>query len=331
MRAAWAIVVVSVLGLAFAVVGPDLFPAPGGSSLALAAGDHVVAFEHQGRRRSYLVHVPPAVSSGAALPVVLDFHGAWRSGWGQRAWSRFDRLSDAEGFLAVEPQGTGPLPGVGRTWNASGCCGYARAHEVDDVGFVVTLLEDLARRVPVDHTRVYATGLSNGGMMAHRLAADAPERFAAVASVAGPFMETGFASDRPTPVMHIHSRSDERVPFGGGAGSSFPPLGNDPYPPVAATIGTWVEHDGCPRTPSEDPAREDASHHRAVRSTYGPCRDGTEVVLWTLTGPGHVWPGAPSTWRSLLLGPATSVIDASEEMWRFFRRFSRPDAPPLAG
>jgi poly(3-hydroxybutyrate) depolymerase len=53
------------------------------------------------------------------------------------------------------------------------------------------------------------------------------------------------------------------------------------------------------------------------------------VVLWTLTGAGHVWPGAPNTWRSLLLGPATGVIDASEEMWRFFRRFSRPDAPPL--
>ena len=140
---------------------------------ALAPGDHRIALQHGGRQRSYIVHVPPVAREGRPLPVVLNFHGGGGNAESQQNIPRLDALADAEGFLAVYPDGTGRMPDRLLTWNAGTCCAYSVMNSVDDVGFTLALLADLEARQPVDRRRVYATGLSNGAMMAWRLAVEA--------------------------------------------------------------------------------------------------------------------------------------------------------------
>jgi polyhydroxybutyrate depolymerase len=297
---------------------------------ALEPGDHEFWLTVQNQRRSYLVYVPPQAATGQSLPVVLNFHGGGAHAAEQKKYSRMDRAAARDGYIAVYPNGSSGIGGRVLTWNAGACCGTAAVLRVDDVGFVVALLEDLARRTPVDASRVYATGLSNGSMMAYRVAAEAPDRIAAVAGVAGTMTLRDFAPVLPVPVMHIHSVDDRRALYDGGLGPTFPYTNTRAFhESVDAMLKKWLAHDGCPREPqvaapiAGQPGAADASH-TATRYTYGPCRGGSEVVLWKLTGAGHVWPGGLQDYLPLLLGKGTTVIDANGEMWRFFVRFRRP-------
>lgn len=306
----------------------------GTGARSLAPGDHDLTITYSDFLRRYLLHVPPQVKEQKPLLVVLAFHGGGGRGEGQKMWSGLDAIADREGFLAVYPDGTGRFGRRLLTWNAGFCCGFASDHKVDDVGFVVALLTDLAQRTSVDHTRVYATGMSNGAMMSYRLAAEIPERIAAIAPVAGAMVIERFAPSQPMPVMHFHSVDDQRALYQGGLGPRLPFLRRVIHPLVEETIKQWVQRDGCPTAPEigatihgKEAGLDET--HTATKIVYGPCRDGTEVVLWKLTGAGHVWPGAGPRYPEWLLGAPTRVINASEEMWQFFRRFSRPNAPSL--
>src|SRR5258708_12165443 len=145
---------------------------------ALVPGDRRVALAFGGRDRSYIAHVPPAAGSRRLLPLLFVFHGGGSNAAGQQRFSRLDGLADRAGFVVVYPNGTGRFERF-LTWNAGTCCGSAVIERVDDVGFSLAVLDDVARRVPVDRERVYATGMSNGAMMAPRLPAAASERTAA--------------------------------------------------------------------------------------------------------------------------------------------------------
>ena len=147
------------------IVASALIIAAGCAGAALEPGDHQFALTHKQLRRSYLVHVPPQAAAGRPLPVVLNFHGGGANGKTQKSYSRMDEVASREGFIAVYPNGTGGTGERLLTWNAGTCCGQAAASRVDDVGFVLALLDDLAQRTPVDAARTYATGLSNGSMM----------------------------------------------------------------------------------------------------------------------------------------------------------------------
>lgn len=297
------------------------------------AGDYDLELEHDGRRRSYYVHLPPRFAERGPLPVVLSFHGGGGAAASHKAWVRLDRLADREGFVAVYPDGTGRFGRRLLTWNAGTCCGLARRRGVDDTGYALALLDQLARWLPLDHTRVYATGMSNGAMMAYRLAAEAGDRIAAIAPVGAAMALERFAPRRPVPVLHFHSVDDPRALYAGGLGPPFPfTRSRVQHNPVEAELARWAEVNGCASEPRETDARSapadrfDAGH-TAIRLEWGPCSSGAEVALWKLTGAGHVWPGSPDARAPRLLGAATRVVDANEEMWRFFRRHSRPDAP----
>jgi polyhydroxybutyrate depolymerase len=259
--------------------------------------------------------------------VVLNFHGGGGNARNQKWYSRMDAASDRDGYIAVYPNGTGGVGGRFLTWNAGTCCGAAAASHVDDVGFVAAMLDDLARRTPYDRARVYATGLSNGSMMAYRVAAELPERIAAVAGVAGAMTLPGFAPSLPVPVMHIHSVDDQRALYNGGLGPAFPFTNTRVFhQSVDSMIELWRTHDGCPAdarvdTPLHGPGAD--ADHTATRYRYGPCRAGSEVVLWKLSGSGHVWPGGQHDYLPLMLGPGTAVVDANRLMWSFFTRFRR--------
>lgn len=296
-------------------------------------GDYTFPLKHAGRERSYIVHVPKDVLT-SPWPVVINFHGGGSSAVGQQAYSRMDALADRAGFLVVYPNGTGGVAEHLLTWNAGACCGSALRNNVDDVGFVRAMIDDLETHAQIDRTRIYATGLSNGAMMAYRLAAEAPDLVAAIAPVAGA-LAVATTLKRPVPILHIHSVDDTRALYNGGLGPPYP-LTNIrvEHPAVEALLSRWAESSGCPSEPVADPpirGHGSSSGHTATRIAYGPCRDGVEVVLWKLTGAGHVWPGASTDYLSKVLGsqgkvlgPATDVIDANAQMWQFFALYRTP-------
>jgi polyhydroxybutyrate depolymerase len=254
---------------------------------------------------------------------VLNFHGGGGNARAHQEYVRMDALADREHFLVVYPDGSGRMPGKLLTWNAGTCCGMAAATQVDDVGFVRALLDDLAARQPYDPARVYATGHSNGAMMSYRLAAELSERIAAVAPVAGSMVLARFAPGRPVPILHIHSVDDPRALYAGGLGPPFPMTSSRVlHPPVEERLAEWARVNGCKAGPEPVERREwtspAGSTHSATLYAWSGC--GAETLLWKLTGAGHVWPGSVRDTMTRLLGPGTQVIDANGEMWRFFSR-----------
>jgi polyhydroxybutyrate depolymerase len=296
-----------------------------GLAPTLSPGDHTITLSHGARERSAIVHVPRRAVEMREIPVVLNFHGGGGHAGNEREYSLMDRVADREIFVAVYPNGTGLLGKRLLTWNAGTCCAYSVINNVDDVAFVRALVADLARRIPIDRSRVYATGLSNGGMMAHRLAAEASDLVTAVAPIAGGMVIPVMKSSRTVPVMHIHSVNDPRALYTGGLGPPFPLTKSQVFHPnIDQMIVRWVNHNGCATEPTivDRCLDRDPRGHTATHYVYSNCRDGAEVSLWKLTGAGHVWPGGKQNYLERLLGPSTDIIDANTEMWNFFKRFS---------
>jgi polyhydroxybutyrate depolymerase len=293
------------------------------------AGTYRGSIEFDGRQRRYLLTVPASAQVGLSLPVVVSYHGGGGDAAGHLAYTRTDTLADDRGFLLVVPDGTGRLDDRLLTWNAGGCCGYAQDQQVDDVGFTLALLDELEGRFRIDRRRVVATGLSNGAMMAYRLAAEAPQAVAAIAPIAGAMLFEPFAPELPVPVLHIHSLDDPRALYDGGLGPPFPLTNRQvEHAPVEAMLARWAESNGCGdslRVVEQRDSRPDpqGAVHTATLLAYQGCPPGGEVRLWRLTGAGHVWPGGGRNYLESILGQATDVIDANRELWEFFEAFGR--------
>ena len=291
-----------------------------GPARAIAPGDHAITLGGGYDARAYILHVPAKLEAKPGL--VLNFHGGGGNAPAQQKYSRMDAVADKEGFIVAYPEGTGPFEGKFETWNAGGCCGSAVRDRVDDVGFVRRVLADIERRQAYDPARVYATGLSNGAMMTYRLAAELSDRIAAIAPVAGTIAVEHLPTARSVPVMHFHSVDDPRANYAGGLGPPFP-MTNSRVMHLAVETGLagWAQANGC-ATPMEARDKKEWRGHTATLYAYPKCR--AEVLLWKLTGAGHVWPGGELDYFPKLLGPGTAVIDANEEMWRFFARHRLP-------
>jgi len=309
------------------MLGIMLLPAPGlrATQAALGPGDHTITLSHGGRQRRYIVHVPRRLARPS--PVLLAFHGGGgRAAQFQRS-AGLDHISDREGFLAVYPDGTGPFRGTLLTWNAGGCCGRAQRDNVDDIAFIRALIADLAQRTPVDSTRIYATGHSNGGMLAYRLAAEASDLVAAIAPVGGAMVTQPPPTARPVPLLHIHSLNDPRAYYEGGLGPPFPGTNRRvEHPPVPEVLSFWRRLNGC--DPSADTARRVAGRPRSPSEEHTATHliwtcNSAPVEHWRLTVAGHGWPGGSSGVADRIIGPESDVIDASEEVWRFVSRFRK--------
>ena len=290
-------------------------------------GDYQRSIDHDGRQRSYLAHLPPQASSGAPLPVVLNFHGGGGNAKGHKKHTGMDQLADKEGFITIYPNGTGRSNNSLLAWNAGSCCGYSQEENVDDVGFIRALLVDLSQWTEIDSERVYATGISNGAMMSYRLGAELSDLIAAIAPVAGSMTAPSIAASRAVPLMHIHSVDDPRALYAGGLGPPFPFTNQRVlHPGVEDTLDQWITHNGCPKNPVieitiQGSAGTEEEDHTATKIRYSPCSDGAQVIHWKLTGAGHVWPGRESRLEGIV-GPSTMIIDANEEIWHFFQQFS---------
>jgi polyhydroxybutyrate depolymerase len=267
---------------------------------SLDPGDHTIEIEHDGVTRMALVYVPGSIKPGTPAPLVLNFHGFTSDAKEQSQFSAMNPRADAEGFVVAYPQG------LGESWNAGACCGDAMSKNVDDVGFVRALVESLEEKLCIDARRVYATGMSNGGFMSHRLACEAADIFAAVAPVSAINGMSDCTPSRPVPVMMFNGTADILVSYDGG--------GNfDTSAPE--TFQGWADRDGC-----TDDAVISKMAGKASCQSHEECDGGVSVTLCTFEDMGHCWPGQSFCG----LGNSSTDLSANEEMWAFFSKYTLP-------
>ncbi len=289
------------------------------NGVSLAPGDYTRYVMSNGARRMYLLHIPAKYKASEPAAVALAFHGGGSNPKEMVEFSGLNEKSDQEGFIVVYPYGSGRLPAA-LTFNAGNCCGYASRNNVDDVEFTRRILDDLAQLCNIDAKRVYATGMSNGAIMAYRLAAELSDRIAAIAPVAGTMGVPEIKAKRPVPIMHFHGTADESLPFEGGFGKG---LSGVNFLSVEKSIQAWIKFNGCKEEPVVEALPDRANDGtRVVRKVYGGGADGAEVVLIVIEGGGHTWPGRDAYRKRL--GVSTKDISANDLMWDFFRAHPMP-------
>lgn len=268
------------------------------------------AMEFGGLKRWWLIHEPAGAAPGPKA-LVLALHGGGGNPSGAERMTGFDALSDREGFVVVYPAGTGFWKRRLLTWNSGNCCGAAKRDGVDDSGFLAALIGRLVDAGIADPKRVFVTGMSNGGMMSHRLACERADLVAAAAPVAGAIGIPNCAPSRPVSIEMFNGLADQHVPYRGGAGKkSFAPRTDRA---VAENDALWAAADKCGPAEVSD---------GAVKVERRTCAEGTEVVQFTHAG-GHVWPGGKAGLRHGNADPPVSDPKASEEIWKFFAAHGR--------
>jgi polyhydroxybutyrate depolymerase len=272
---------------------------------AALSGDLDWTIKSGAKDRKVHVHVPTKYDATKPTPVVLNFHGYTSDGLEQAAYTGMTRKADEAGFIAVHGEGIGQQ----QSWNAGACCGDAAAQKVDDVALVSAIIDELQAKLCVDAKRVFATGMSNGGFLSHRLACELSNRIAAIAPVAGVLGVPTCTPSRAVSVMHFHGTSDLLVPYDGIDDT------DRKFPSVPATRDGWAKRDGCTDAP-----RTTFENGDVKCTTQDQCTSGAEVTLCTVDGGGHTWPGAIPVGVS----KTTQSIRATDAMWEFFQKHPMP-------
>jgi polyhydroxybutyrate depolymerase len=255
-----------------------------------------------GRQREYLLHVPRSYDRSRPTPLVISLHGA--GGWPvqQMELSLWNRLADEQGFIVVYPSG---VVGLGpRVWGER------------DVRFIGELIDKLEATYNIDRSRIYANGLSNGGGMSFVLSCTMSDRIAAVGMVgAALILPWSWCTDhRPVPMIAFHGTADPMAPYKGG--TSW--VANGAFPAVPTFTAKWARRNRCGPEPIESSVAADVT-----RREYTNCADNAAVVLYTIEGGGHTWPGSePMT--EWFVGRTSRGVDATREMWAFFRAHPLP-------
>ncbi|MBN1429721.1 MAG: polyhydroxybutyrate depolymerase [Anaerolineae bacterium] len=281
----------------------------------MPSGDFTHILIHDNIERSYILHVPHGYDGTRPIAVVLAFHGGGGNAERVARLTAFNTQADQSGFLVVYPNGSGQLEDRRLTWNAGTCCGYAQANGIDDVGFVRAIIAELERFIAIDTKRIYATGISNGGIMSYRLACEASDLIAAIGPVAGTQNIVPCEPEEPVSVIHFHGTNDQHLPYAGGMGTDS--LTGVDYASVEDSIQFWLSYNQCP-TPSKVERFADIQH-----IVYTSCAEGSAVELYAIVGGGHIWPGgSDSAW--LDEDQPTMTISATQIAWEFFAAHPKP-------
>lgn len=340
-------VLASLIGL-LAGCGPPRAPARDGADALM--GPAVGEFSVPGwDRRTWGLHLPSAYDGSAPLAAVVALHGGGGNHRGALRTtcaegdvddeSCLSALAEREGFALVLPDGhPSALLEDMRTWNAGGgadgyqCVSGPSCREgIDDLAFFDALLAEVNRAVFVDESRVYATGLSNGGAMSHRLACARASVFAAIAPLgAGNQVAAvqGCEPERAVPTLILHGTADPCWAMEGGAAACLQDDGMTKVG-VQETIDGWVTRNDCSPEPAVEPLpdADPDDGTTTTRTVYGGCRDGADVVVLLSEGGGHTWPRGWPYFGEERVGPVVQDFSANEEIWAFFDAHPRPASP----
>ena len=292
-----------VLGAALALIGLPVAIVPIEAVSFYAANRDNGSFVSSGQKREYLLYVPRSYDRSRPTPLVISMHGAGLWGAAQRETSQWNTLADSVGFIVVYPSGIGGK-GV-RIWRAEPGAGLMK-----DIRFISELIDTLKASYNIDSTRIYANGLSNGGGMSFALSCTLSDRIAAVGMVAAAqTLPWSWCTDkRAVPMIAFHGTADPEIPYNGGSSWISP----RPFPSTPRWAANWARRNGCGANPVESTVAADVT-----RRTYTNCADEAAVVLYTVQGGGHTWPGGTPL-PKWFVGRTTRSIDATSLMWSFF-------------
>ncbi len=265
-----------------------------------------------GVTRNYLLFVPPTHANANPAPLLLVFHGGGGHAYDMPRFTGFDDLAESRGFVVAYPDS------ANTHWNDSRQLSLA-----DDVGFVGKVIREIEDNFPIDRTRIYATGFSNGGFFVQRVACDLSSQVAAVASVAATMPEALVPRchpAKPVSVMFIQGTADPLVDIDGGEVART----HGRNISLGKAAGFWLVRDRIDSKPeSADLPNHDSNGTSVYREVYAGGQEDTEVVVYTIRGGGHTWPGGPRYSPSFLVGKVNHDLNASEAIWDFFSRHKR--------
>jgi polyhydroxybutyrate depolymerase len=269
--------------------------------------------EVEGDVRTYVVNLPRSYGEQSAVdfPVVIALHGTGGSAHQMETSYGLTEKADQENYVIVYPDGVSSTGIFGiRSWNAGACCDYAMYEQVNDIGFIRQLIEKLAEDFHIDRKRVYVIGMSNGGMMAYRVACELSHKVAAIGVVSATMiMDRPCTPERSVPIVHIHSGLDNKVPLNGGIG-----IGGYHFPAVDSVMRVWSSLNHCDESAS-------VTDDGAVRHTQWQC-DHSALEQYVTYDGGHSWPGGR---QSGVRGDVPSAaINANDVIWSFLGQFSLP-------
>ncbi len=260
-----------------------------------------------GQKREYLLYVPKSYDPAKPAPLVITLHTSMSWDRSAMAISQWNRVADENGFIVVYPEGTGVGP---KSWEMIGSETPSR---MPDVIFISQLIDKLEASYNIDKSRIYANGMSNGGGMAFVLSCTLSDRIAAVGMVSAG-LDPGWdwcTDHRPVPVIACLGTAAP----GGLANGCDSKLAGGSFPGVLGFMANWSRRNQCGPNPSESAFNADVT-----RLQYADCADNAAVVLYTIKGEGHQWPGGKRVAAEWMLGPYSRGIDATRQMWAFFRQ-----------
>ncbi|WDI45106.1 alpha/beta hydrolase family esterase [Bremerella sp. P1] len=287
------------------------------------AGEFEIETESDGYTRTALVHIPKNYNAKTPPPLVIAMHGAGGGAESILHHDNWAKLADEKGFVVVAPNGLPARPRLPSNflanpplWNSGQLREGSPRSKIDDVAYIRLLLDDLAKKVPFDKKRVFATGHSNGGGMTFRLGAEMADRLVAIGTVAGMVAVEDPKPTKPLPTLFIFGMADPVLPIEGGESSL--PWGTRTTPPVADLMKNWAQAINCETEPT---IVSDDDEIKKVR--YRSKKNGPELTILYLHGHGHQWPGATRNLPPRLIGPITSKLDATAELWKFFENSTK--------
>ncbi len=257
-----------------------------------------------GETRIYNVYIPQNLIQPISIIVML--HGGGGSAdQAEKAYS-WDEEADKDGFVVVYPNG------LNKTWNAGSCCGVAKTQNIDDVGFITQVTKIVSDQVGADNNHWYLTGMSNGAMMAYRIACET-NLFEAIAPVSGTIV-TNCNNPSRISLLAIHGLQDQAVPFNGGQGVPVVGLVKVDGESIPDSVNTFAQVDVC------SSAKNQPTQYSQVVDSLQNCQDGKSIELITISDAGHQWPGSTKSAAQLLTGsdPSSTYIDATSIIAKFF-------------
>lgn len=283
---------------------------------------HEIRLDSVGHEWTYFAQLPGEPDQERRWPLVLLLHGAGGDAREYLDGAGWARKAKESGFLVIAPEGlprstsrranfwTNP-----RLWNTGGLDLGGDRMTLDDLTFFRDLTADAARRWPIDSERIYVVGHSNGGAMAFRLGWELPDRFAAIAAVAAPMPipEGAEPPSRSIPSLYLIGNQDTIVPVAGGLRTL--PWGKAQVPPIAPGLARWAKGQGC--SSEQGTVRSEEEGVKVVE--YGPGRDGVPFTAYYIDGQGHGWPGEARSWKTALMGPSTTRVNATDLIWDFLQ------------